>query len=125
MPDPSRGPHDERRAQPRMRCDVVFRGARVSSRGEVSDAVNFEVVEISAGGVRFRSAEVFRRGDEAVVEMIGRSGAPGLVALTIVHGSGSGAEATFGARFTAMRPEVLRAVMGEGAVDIRSHRASA
>ncbi len=126
MHHPARGHHDERRAQPRMACDVVFNGARVSESGSISGTINLTVVEISASGIRFRSIEHFEPGDEAVVEMIGRTGAPGLVGLTIIHGVPSlGSDATFGARFTPMRPEVLQAIMGNAPADIRSHRASA
>lgn len=126
MPHQPRAQHEEHRAQPRVKCDVVFNGARVTASGDISDHINFTIIEISANGVRFRCTERFAPGDEAIVEMIGRTGAPGLVGLTIVHGTPeSNGELTFGASFTAMRPEVLRAMMGEAPAEVRRHRASA
>jgi hypothetical protein len=60
MPHSPRGPHDERRAMPRTPCDVVFNGASISSVGDIGPSRNFTVIDISAGGVRFRSTDPFR-----------------------------------------------------------------
>ena len=84
------------------------------------------MIDISAGGIRFRSAGSFIPGDEAIVEMIGRGDAPALVGLTIVHvDAPPGADVSFGARFAPLRAEVLRQIMGDDETEVRRHRASA
>jgi hypothetical protein len=111
---------------PRTPCDVVFNGAPISAAGSIGPSANLTVIDISAGGIRFRSRDAFRPGDEAIVEMIGRGGAPALVGLTVIHvDAPSGSDASFGARFTPLSPEVMRELMGESPADVRQHRASA
>lgn len=106
----SPGPASERRAQPRVKCNVVFTGARVSARGQLSAPADISVLDISAGGLRFISQLAFDIGDEAVVEMSGKGGPPRLVGLTIVrHAETETGLDTFGARFMSMRADVLRA----------------
>lgn len=110
MPHHAAGPHNERRAQPRMKCDLIFNGARITRAGALSETIEFSIVEISAGGIRFTSTEPFDIGDEAVVEMIARTGGPRLVGLSIVHHAPTEqGQDLFGARFTALHPERLRA----------------
>lgn len=126
MPHSARGPHDERRAMPRTPCDVVFNGAPISAAGSIGPSGNLTVVDISAGGIRFRSTDAFKPGDEAIVEMIGRGGAPALIGLTVIHvDAPEGVDVSFGARFTPLSPEVMRELMGDAPADVRQHRASA
>lgn len=117
--DPTPPPSGERRAHPRVACSVVF--PFLHPPGHDDDASGITAINLSASGLRFRSARPFRAGDHAVIRMTGHRGGTGLVGLDIMHADP--ATGHYGARFVAPRPAVVRRALDprEG----RPRRASA
>lgn len=106
---------------------MVFPASRCGQGGTRGGAGEVTAVDLSAGGVRFRSEAPFEPGDRAVLTMAGGSGARALVGVEVVHATRSGATTTCGARFMALTPDMVRSVltMPHNGRGVRAHRASA
>lgn len=114
MRDPHRGLGSDRRALPRLPCDIAFAASATPFAG---DAV-LRALDISTGGMRFHCNQRLREGDRIDIEMAGRDGVLRLVGLEVLRvDNADAARPVYACRFTP--PKILPAV------DLRRHRASA
>lgn len=109
---------------------MVFPVAHCEARGSLGPASELTALDLSAGGLRFRSGELFNPGDRAVIQMTSRSGTPGLVGLRIVHATRTvEGGSIYGACFVPLSPDTVRVALTQrpSAIqpDVRRHRASA
>lgn len=107
----------------------MFPGNHLSESGELSDELVLHVIDLSAGGVRFRCDGVVVPGGRAVIRMSGSSGTPGLVGLRVVYaGDPIDGAVIAGACFTPLSPEVVRSLLlaqEVGSLKRRARRVSA
>lgn len=103
-------PRDDRRLERRLRVELRFPAAKLGPGGELIPLGDVHACDLSLGGVGLVAKLPVESGDAAVIQVVGRSGAPSLVGLRIIHVEQLDAEGMFrlGARFIHLEKSVIR-----------------